>query len=114
MLNLFHFPAIKGYVRHLSRNCGAGGAGGFQRMHPVGTGVEKCQSLCDELPFGKGKNHCSCIMVRGNGQCYLLDGLTDGGCNIKQCPDQGPTKDVYVRIKPGMCNANNISISYVA
>merc|ERR1712151_90215 len=85
------------YSFHASTNCIPGkGAGNFRVKHPVGTGVEKCKALCNALPYGIGDNHCSLIVVRSNGQCYLKDGPVD----ISQCEDQGPTKDTYVRLPP--------------
>ena len=71
-------------------------------MLEKGTGVEECKKRCNALPFGKGENHCSCIVVRNSGpeegQCYLRDGVDEDGCKIEQCKDTRKGKrDVYIR-----------------
>ena len=87
------------YTEYLSTNCFTdNGAGSFQIAHTE-TGVQECQRLCNELPFGMGENHCSCIVVRSNGMCYLKDGIDSTGCDITQCPDEGSSKSVYIRGK---------------
>ena len=96
-------------MHHLTRSCFRDrGAGEWGEEHPIGTGVENCQKLCNELPFGKGANHCSCIVVRSNGQCYLRDGVTDRGCNIEQCAVQGPTIGAYLRTKLGTFDNSSV------
>ena len=83
------------HTHYPSLNCwhSGNGAGDWQYEYPVGTGVEQCKALCDALPYGVGEWHCSLIVVRSDGQCYVKDGPV----NLPACEDQGPTKDVYVR-----------------
>ena len=94
MCNVLH--SGKGqYTHYPSLNCyhDGGGAGDWQYEYPVGTGFEQCKGLCVSFPYGIGEWHCSLIVVRSNGQCYVKDGPVD----VSACEDQGPTKDVYVR-----------------
>ena len=83
-------------MKYESKNCYTdNGSGDYQIMYPGGTGIDECKTLCDALPFGVGENHCSCIIVRDNGQCYLKDGADASGCILSQCTDH--TTDVYIR-----------------
>ena len=38
-------------------------------------------------------------MVRSDGECYIKDGIDSDGCDISNCPNEGPSKDVYIRGK---------------
>ena len=71
-------------------------------MLAKGTGFDECKKRCNALPFGKGENHCSCIVLRTSGpqagQCYLRDGVDKAGCKIEQCKDAKKGKrEAYIR-----------------
>lgn len=91
------FSKDSNYMRYDSKNCYTdNGSGNYQIEYPVGTGIDECIKECDAMPFGVGENHCSCMILRDNGQCYLKDGADASGCVMSQCTDDS-TWNTYIR-----------------
>ena len=69
---------------------------------------QACQAECDALPFETGEGHCSCVVLKADGQCWLQSGLPataawpqrPQACDLAACGSDHDTAVTYTRRQP--------------